>query len=368
MRKIFSILAAALMLLAPTASFEQTVISSNFSVWAPNRTVNSGWWIEVPVYLYGVPGQQIEGVDCRVTYPYPMYYAPGGYVATWQFPGDWWYAGNYVSPAQDSLHFAMVAGSQFSFNTLFLGYFSFYVGNLVQGQTVRLGISLSIAEKVNGKDTLVNVAYSGGYISGGPSVLVGDADNDGSFTVLDPIRALEISTGQYLASFLDSLRCDVSGDGQISSYDGYEMLMHEVYPWWTFEVLGNGYSGAKGNTLPAAPGSLAPIAIQLNDVDGGVEVSFPDTDTITCADLKFSSAIDVDQGIKNGGMFQTSSDSKKISFASENGISGRICFVPNAKAQDLLVTGSIGNGMRITVVRNTVTSVSGSSASEKNFA
>ncbi len=366
MKKLISFFAVVLILISSPLAFSQTVTSNGYAIQAQNRIVNSNWWITIPLYLNGAVGQSIEGLDVTITYPSPLQYQYGEYVATWNFPSDWWYSGAYVSASQDTMHFALMGGS-FSFSQIYLGTFPLHISNLPQGQTVRLGISARVAENIGGKDTLIYVHYSGGYITGGPNVLPGDADGDGQYTLLDPLKILEIATSQSPASAIDSLRSDVSGDGYITSWDAYEVLMRTVYPYWTFEVLQGNYSGAKGSTVQV-PGTKTPIAIQLTETNGGVEVSLPDSVSISCADLSFSSAVEVDRNISQNGMFETNSNGNQISLIAKGGsIGGQIGFIPNTRAKDVVVKGTVDNGTRITVVDQTVTAVTNRSSAPKDF-
>ncbi len=364
--KKFFVFTAFFIFLSSTIASSQTPVTRDFTISVQSRVVPSNWWISIPMYMYGDPGRPIEGLDVVINYQLPIEHQYGEYIGTWSFPSDWWCTGGYVSPAADTLRFAML-GEPFSFSSVFLGYFPVYVGGIAEGQTVRLNISAYVAEKIAGRDTLIQVSYKGGYITGCSSVLAGDADNDGAYSILDPLRILDIATGQYAASMMDSVRCDVSGDGYISSYDAYEVLMRVVYPYWTFEVLQGNYGGAKGNTVPV-PGTETPISIQLTDVEGGVQVSLPDSVSINCADLSFSSPLTIDKNVSTNGLFASSADSKRISLiATSEKISGKIGFVSGVSAKDLIVTGTVGNGTRITVVKNIVTSVSDHSTAVKDF-
>ncbi len=333
--------------------FSQFVVVPSLSAYVPNRTVPKGWRVSTQLYLKG--DMKIKGVDVVVSYPKPISHLWGEYVYQWQFP-HWDFPGVYVTQKQDTMHFALVGIEGFQVSgEVSLGYFPLFV-ELGEGEKTRLGVSVSVIARISGRDTLIRVPYEGGTFTGAGPTVAGDADGDGSYSIIDPLRALEISSGDYEATLSDSVRADVSGDWFIDSNDGWEILHRVVYPYWTFPVL-QGVDNGKGMVVPSKP-----VEIQLAETGGGVQISLPPNVKVRSGDLVISgvsgSSLVRDENLERKSTSVVSRSKRHLSFfVSGDSLSGKIAFVPNVRARDLNVTGTVDNGIRIVTKIENATSV-----------
>jgi len=337
--------------------FGQFVSETYLSV--PNRTVAAGGWtIQIPVSIYGIGA--FRGFDFTIHYTNRAsrvwWYE---YPYTWNFPSDWLTA-SYSN--EDTMHFAMTGSTTKLINgNMLIGLFTFHIDGLTE--STRVDLSASVVFSNGAKDSVIKLDYRGGYIITGPAIpYPGSMNQDAVYDLSDVQRIIRINHQEAgIVSLVDSLTADVSGDGNVDSYDAWQDLERVVNPYWLFPVKGPYYGNGGGGNGGKGIALSTPTEIVLEQIGQDVKVMIAKNDSlIHNGDLYISAPGSVEKKSINGfSNLNRKNDKFHLSFVSSNGIEQEkvILLIRNAKAEDVKIEGMMNNNVPINLIIRKTTGV-----------